>query len=363
MRFPRWLRKPFDRSKSLRFPARMDVVPGRLKVRIFEETWTTALGETSGYVLLTEGMESLDQKEFILGIARDPGDGPELLGEFIQLFDVIFDEACRGNIVDVGGVTTLRALQETRFMSPGGYSGLLYTYPTAFWAEGPYLETHLAMVPVKAKELEIAAAYGHTRVLAKLGHRHLYYPSPPFAERRRPDVFEQADLESSIVAKTQIISCYDSCVWAEDTVVPVQEDDTPGDYREGPWTMGEIIVTLGAQAARTLAEAVPRVSGDHPLTLLTSVYPDLKRCLVYVPPPGTPTIIRDGHFREPRCAGAFILFGGRNKGNMARRLEDGFGVPLDNTSWDQVLEALGSGTPLTLPPSDDFPGLKLVWRQ
>ena len=100
---------------------------------------------------------------------------------------------------------------------------------------------------------------------------------------------------------------------------------------------------------------------DQPITLLTSVHPQIKCCLVYAPGSNVAQSISDASFHEPRCAGNFISFIGEQDRNEIKTFEDGFGIMLNGERWMQVRRALQDRTPLTIAASGSFPGLEIEW--
>lgn len=88
------------------FPQSADVIPGRLKVRIFLHEIEYEKEILSCWSYVTDGLVAQKQKEIIFTLRRDPGQKPEdYPRELLDPFATFFHYAERGQLVDVGQST------------------------------------------------------------------------------------------------------------------------------------------------------------------------------------------------------------------------------------------------------------------
>jgi len=88
------------------FPQLIEVIPGRLKVRIFLHEIEYEKETFSCWSYVTDGLVAQKQKEMIFTLRRDPRQKPEdYPSELLELFVTIFHYAERGQLVDVGQST------------------------------------------------------------------------------------------------------------------------------------------------------------------------------------------------------------------------------------------------------------------
>jgi hypothetical protein len=334
----------------------VDLIPGRLRIGLTEDTWHTVRGEYRTLTIVTDGLAPLNQREIIFSLQPGVGEGSDLMNDMMRLIDFIFEEACRGNRVGVGGLTVMSP-DLPGFWGPDGFAGFLYAYPTPFYGSEEELSSHLAAVPVKREELNVLTRFGHTRVLAKLGERYLIYPFPAFGERVRPPVFGPGDMETSILNSFQSIECYDSCVWAINAG-SVKDSGTPSERVN--WTPGRATLVVGEESAFQLRGHLPKLASQGHLSLFTSVFPEITSCLVYKPGSSIPSMIRGPEF-DARCAGNYVTVA-QSATNHIVCVEDGFGVVLDNRSWLQLIEALETHRAVQFSAEGEFPGFELGWR-
>ena len=165
------------------FPQSVEVIPGRLKVRIFLHEIDYENQKLSCWSYLTDGLVAQKQKEIIFTLRRDPGQKPEdYPSELLELFATIFHYAERGQLVDVGQSTLFG---ETGLFGYRDFRGIGYVEPQGF----PGVETKdvplLAGILLKDDEAQIAWDLGLTRVTALLGMKYRYYHCPTWSDLKR----------------------------------------------------------------------------------------------------------------------------------------------------------------------------------
>ncbi|HYV51478.1 MAG TPA: hypothetical protein VE910_06205, partial [Dongiaceae bacterium] len=218
-----------------------------------------------------------------------------------------------------------------------------------------------AAVPLKHDEVEVAMTYGQTRVLAKLGQRHMFYPYPPFGERKRAAVFGPGDMQNSLLGKSPFVRCYDSCVWVSDPGFVDESTETSALARSVNWRKSRLTLMVGGASASEFPGKISQFSTHGSLTFLTSVFPEINNCLVYMPPTSIPSVIQAAGTNDARCAGNFMTAAQGPQDDVICA-EDGFGLLLTEARWIDLLGALESRRPLQIPADGEFPGFELLWK-
>src|SRR6266481_7171965 len=177
------------------FPQLIEVIPGRLKVRIFLHEIEYENEKFSCWSYLTDGLLAQKQKEIIFTLRRDAGQKPEdYPRELLDLFATFFHYAERGQLVDVGQSTLFG---ETGMGGDRDFRGIGYIEPQGF----PGVETRgvplLAGILLKNDEAQVAWDLGLTRVTALLGMKYHYYPCPTWSDLKREPVTSLKAMEKS----------------------------------------------------------------------------------------------------------------------------------------------------------------------
>ena len=88
------------------FPRTVEVIPGKLNVRIFLHEIEYENEKLSCWSYVTDGLLVHKQKEILFTLRQNPGQKPEdYPSELLELFTIIFHCAERGQRVDVGQST------------------------------------------------------------------------------------------------------------------------------------------------------------------------------------------------------------------------------------------------------------------
>src|SRR5882724_1673756 len=168
------------------FPQTVDVIPGKLRVRIFLHEIKHENEVISCWSYMTDGLVSQNQKEIIFTLRRGSGQRPaDYPRELVDLFETFFHYAERGQLVDIGQSTLF---SETGMGGDRDFRGIGYVEPQGF----PGVETNgvpcLAGILLKNDEGQIAWDLGLTRVTALLGMKYHYYPCPAWSDLKREPV-------------------------------------------------------------------------------------------------------------------------------------------------------------------------------
>jgi hypothetical protein len=309
------------------FPQLIEVIPGRLKVRIFLHEIEYENEKFSCWSYLTDGLVAQKQKEIIFTLRRDPGQKPEdYPSEFRDFFATIFHYAERGQLVDVGQSTLFG---ETGFLGDIDFRGIGYVEPRGF----PGVETKdvplLAGILLKNDEAQIAWDLGLTRVASLLGMKYRYYPCPTWSDLKREPVASLRAME-------------ESHLW-EITRVPVRASY----YEE----RNHIFLSVLPSGRASLQGFLGKLPHIKPLALRTQPDPRANACLVWHSSHNQPMVITPPDSNGARKTGAFLAFVPEQDANEIRMVEDGFFLFLTNNAWQQIREALLSGTDVFVPPA------------
>jgi hypothetical protein len=181
------------------FPQSVDVIPGKLTIRIFLHEITYEKEVFTCWSYITEGLVAQKQKEIIFTLRRGSDQRPEdYPRELLDLFETIFHCAERGQLVDIGQSTLF---SETGMGGDRDFRGIGYIEPRGF----PGVETNgvplLAGILLKNDEAQIAWDFGLTRVTALLGMKYHYYPCPTWSDLKREPVTSLDAMEKSILGQ------------------------------------------------------------------------------------------------------------------------------------------------------------------
>ncbi len=310
------------------FPQSVDVIPGRLKVRIFLHEIEYEKEIFSCWSYVTDGLVAEKQKEIIFTLRRDPSQKPEdYPPELLDLFVICFHYAERGQVVDVGQSTLF---DETGLGGNSDFRGVGYVEPQGF----PGVETKdvqlLAGILLKNDEAQIAWDLGLTRVTALLGMKYRYYPCPTWSDLKREPVATLHAMEKSHL-------------W-EIARVPARASY----YEEG----NHIFLSVLPSSRACLQGFLDKLPPTKPLALKTQ--PDLRAnaCLVWHSDHNQPVAITPPGSNGSRKTGAFLAFVPEQDANDIRMVEDGFFLFLTNITWRKIREALLSGTDIFVPPAE-----------
>lgn len=309
------------------FPVSVDVIPHKLKVRVFLHDIVNG-GETiSCWSYVTEGLMAHKQKEIIVTLRRNEHQNAEdYPHDFFELFRIIYSLAASGKLVDVGGITAFSS--ETRFMGTKGIAGLGYVEPEALPGvdvAGPML----AAILLKGDEPEIVRQFGITRVTALLGMKYRRYPYPVWSETKRDPVASLRPMQKTFLTRAPRLLSVNASY-----------------YEEGH----HIFLSVRPEFREILGENIGQVPVDSPLIFnITYIDPRADACLVWSPNEHAPlAAITPPDSHGVRVTGSFLAFVPEQGTNEVTRVEDGHALLLTTSSWKKIREALSSGTNVSI---------------
>ncbi len=309
------------------FPRTVEVIPGKLNVRIFLHEIEYENEKLSCWSYVTDGLLVHKQKEILFTLRQNPGQKPEdYPSELLELFTIIFHCAERGQRVDVGQSTLFG---ETGLEGHRDFRGVGYMEPQGF----PGVETRsvplLAGILLKNDEAQIAWDLGLTRVTALLGMKYRYYPCPMWSDFKREPVASLSAMDESLLRKI--------------TQVPVLASY----YEERNHIFLFIFPSSRANLQKILGELPPTM----PLALRTQPDPRGNACLVWRSGQKQTAAITPSGSNGSRKTGAFLAFVPEQDTNEIRMIEDGFSLFLTNSAWQKIREALLSGPDAFVAPA------------
>ena len=322
------------------FPQSVEVIPGRLKVRIFLHEIEYEKEIFSCWSYVTDGLVAQKQKEIIFTLRRDPGQKPEdYPRELLDLFATFFHYAERGQLADVGQSTLFG---ETGMGGDRDFRGIGYIEPQGF----PGVETRgvplLAGILLKNDEAQVAWDLGLTRVTALLGMKYRYYPCPTWSDLKRDPVASlQAMAKSHLWKIARVPAC--------------------ASYYE---ERKHIFLSLLPSSQASLRGFLNKFPSTKPLALRTQ--PDLRAnaCLVWPSGHDQPVAITPSGSDGSRKTGAFLAFIPEQDTNEIQTVEDGFFLYLTNSAWLRIREALLSGADVFVPPAEvGGASLSVMWAK
>jgi hypothetical protein len=327
-------------SSTSGIPQTIELVPGKLKAKMFLHEKEYEEEKIPCWSFVTEGMMAHNQKEMILTVERECKQKPEdYPRELVKLFVTIFDLATKGQVVDVG--------QSTLFSGAGvpGYNdvrGIGYVEPPGF----PGVETRgvplLACILLKGDEAQIAWDFGLTRITAMLGKMYRYYPCPTWSDLKRKPVASLGAMEESILGKV-------NRVYARASYYEEQK---------------HIFLSVQPSSRGRLRKVLEELSPTTPLALCTQPDPRANACLVWCPGAHQPMATTPPGSNGSRKTGAFLAFLPEQERIDVRMVEDGFAVFLKNGHWEKIRGALLSGTDFIVPEAGSpGAGISLRWTR
>jgi len=320
------------------FPQLIEVIPGRLKARIFLHEIEYENEKFSCWSYLTDGLLAQKQKEIIFTLRRGAGQKPEdYPRELIELCATILNYAERGQLVDVGQSTLFG---ETGFLGKRHFRGIGYVEPQGF----PGVETRsvplLAGILLKDDEAQIAWDLGLTRVTSLLGMKYHYFPCPTWSDLQREPVASLRAMEKSFLG--------------EITRVPVRATY----YEERKHIFLSLLASSQARFQEFLGQLPPAI----PVALRTQPDPRANACLVWRPGQEQSMAITPTDSNGSRKTGAFLAFVPDQDTNEIRMVEDGFSLFLTNSAWQKIREALLSGTDVFVSSAGaDAASISIEW--
>jgi hypothetical protein len=303
------------------------------KVRIFSHHVDSQFGPVACFSYVTDGLRASGQKEMILTVSDDREEvHPPMVP--LQFFARVNELAVQGNVVDIGGFSYI---EPVAFM--GHFSAVLYEQSQSF----PGLPTPanaLMAILATEDEVEVAKRCGISRVLVRLGDSYRYFPFPPWSDRARSSVVTQDFWRQSLLSRMPMLIAPGITVRQE----------------------GErVIVRLASRVAVLANEMLSKLPDDIPIALCANLDPEADGMLVWQPGQREPRAIVPPGSKGERMGGCFIIMLPENLTNENEVFEDGFISKLTNSSWQEVIEALRSGEPISVRGMAGSSVFDLTW--
>jgi len=312
------------------FPLRFDLIPDELSARV----WLHRVDSTLCWSYTSEGLSAHGQRELIVTVRVDPGEGPaDFPKEPLRVFVEVLRLARAGRRVGPGDTTELGGSGLL------GHQGIVYTSIREHF-DGVDFPDGLAAIPIKDEEVDAAVTFGITRVLGRLGQAYSHYPWPPWADRTRPGLPMARLLEDSIIAQLTRIHApgMTACLERERIVFRLTEDS-------------------GAYLLQQLA-AFP--AGSPPV-LLTELEPSADGCFVWKPGQTGAKAITAPNATGSRLSGCFLALAPGQSEDEGLIVEDGLMMSLRDPSWRAIKDGLTSLSPVEIRPSNSGFGFALEW--
>jgi hypothetical protein len=304
------------------------------KVRIFSHHVDSQFGPVACFSYVTDGLRASGQKEMILTVSDDREEAqPPMLP--LQFFARVNELAVQGHVVDIGGFSYTEP--PVGFM--GNFRGILYEHSQSF-AGVPAPADALMAILATEDEVEVAKRCGNSRVLVRLGDSYRYFPFPPWSDRARSSVVTQDFWRQSLLSRMPRLSAPGITVRQE----------------------GErVMVRLASRVAVIVNEMLSKLPDDRPITLCANLDPEADGMLVWQPGQREPRAIVPPGSKGERMGGCFIIMLPENLTNENELFEDGFISKLTTSSWQDVIEALRSGQPISIRGKAGSPVFDLSW--
>jgi len=345
--------------------ARFALVEGKLWAEVYSHTLDTVEGPLPCWTYATVGMRSANKKEMLLTVKREKGEPETVFDRFLpNLFTSFYQFAQKGQCVDVGSYTQL-GHGGTPILGRSDLLGLIYTTPQPL--QGIEITAdHLAVILVTERELKLGLSLGMTRLLSRLGEATRYYPVPPWADRKRPEVYAPDTEElKSLLAKMPGITVPGVRVRIDNEGKASSDSKRvappPGGGMMVKIPSGRVVLTVTPQAAPRLKKAISESKTPDLLCLHTEVDPEADSCFVWKAGEAKPMVISKPGSTAERVAGNYLLLLGGQTSNEMKGIEDGFSFLLTSKDWLRIREALASGQAFTLPGNGSMPALEFNW--
>ncbi len=327
-------------TSTSEIPGTIELIPGKLKARIFYHDIECEKEKIPCWSFVTEGMTAHKQKEMILTLARAANQKIEdYPRQLVDLLAAIYDLAQEGQVVDVG--------QSTLFSEAGvpGYKdvrGIGYVEPQGFLGVETRGVPLVASILLKGDEAKIAWDFGLTRITSLLGKMYRHYPCPTWCDLKREPVAFLGAMEESILGKF-------SRVYSRASYYEEQK---------------HIYLSVRSSSRAQLRKIVEELPPTSPLALYTQPDSRANACLVWCPGADQSMAITPQGSDGSRKTGAFLAFIPEQEETDLRMVEDGFAVFLKNGDWMEIRSALLAGTDFVVPKDESTgAGLSLMWAR
>jgi len=334
-----------------------------LVVNIYHHALPPSPEPIACWTYVSQGLRARGQKEIVCSVACRKGEPVDAFPrDLLEMYAVIDDFACKGQLVDVGGRSEIGD-GGPGILGNAAFRGMLYTPPQLGNFPAPD-SPFLTAVALTRGELHLAMEQGMVRMMALLGHHYRFYPTPPWIDRDRKEIAHVEGMRTSILDKVTRAYATDLTVCEEVTVPRRIEREQPEvGLTQLARAPSRIHLRVGTKAAIALRELLAQPQAEGGFALLTGLEPTADACYIWKPGQTEPTAIGPtGRMGSRACGNFLILVPGQDKCE-GRLLEDGFGVGLTDAAWADFRAAIAARAPLSIPGEGDAMGFDLSWPE
>ncbi len=303
-------------------PSRVTLIPDVLSMFVeYSEEDSPTLEVTS------DGLRRHNQAELSFAVQHRETDNPEaLLGDLADFLRTVDDLASQGRIVEDGDLTEFG---ERAFLAPE-VGGIVYAQNAGrLWG-----------ILVKRDEIPVVKMGGAHRVLTRLGAANSHYPFPTTSDLHRASVSHQDAEESSVLAG-----------------LPTAKVAGLAATLRGK----TLELTAAPRVRAAIAALLPQIPANMGVGFLTSPSQEATGSFVWSPgQDGAGAITAPGTTGESLC-GWVLVIAPEQPTDHIRLIEDGFGLLLQDATWERLRAALRDGDELAIQPDGDSFGLRLSW--
>jgi hypothetical protein len=361
-----WFKRLFggaeQRASMPTGPVLIDLIPGKLAGKVYVHDFRNGPQTIPCWTYVTEGFNSLGQKEFVFTLVRgsssDPAKPPD---DPLRFFTQIFTLAEQKQFVDEGGFTTFQP-QSDGFLGLSGLLGFTYTQTEVLpGVEMPAADRCLAAILLVVGEAAWVQVCGSYRVLSRLGRSARYYPHPPWCDPCRAAVLTTDELSNSLLGKMPVAYLDGAFVrqFLHPTTVPKAGESGEGSplgdrvtfriRRDRLPRVQEVLAKLPSRSEGALAFTL---TADPEANLRLAWQPDDTALHTITPATGDASCLTGGFL---------AMVYGPGMDYSGRVIEDGFMLTMGIDTWVRLRDALTNGEALTLPAAPGQIGLSVEW--
>ena len=339
--------------------ADQELVPGKLRVRVFEAALPAAGAGASCWTFVSTGFAAHDHAEVVLSVQREPGDTRDgYPRDVLEVLAAMYRAVAAGQRLDAWS----NAGVGEGLLGRKDLTGIM-TVP----AEGPPdLELPadaITFLLVTSAELEVAKSFGVARVSNMLGLAYRFYPTPWWVDRKRPPLGGIDAAGDSLLGKVERHWLGDAGAYLELASAPTAgaPDPRTGLGQTRAETHGRVQLRVTPASGKALRELLARVQPEGVLGLLVAPDEHAGGRLVWSPGAKAPQVITGPSGTTGVLAGNFVVLARGSDEPGARILEDGFVVFLSEAEWQALLAALAGGSAFALEGRAGQSSFALAW--
>jgi len=305
----------------------------QLRVAISHPRIETYRGARPMWAYVSDGLAAKGQRELVLLLDDDgKGETPDLRRNVRMFFEAMYRLASSGNSVGVHGMARLPT---PLVLGPSTVAGFLFAKARAI----PGLSlprSALVAIPLLPTEADAAENHGRPRVLGRLGYHHREYPYAYWFELGRPAVIDEAMLKTTRLN---------------------------GEHLFSPWlrllNVGDRLLLRVVRSERVRgAAALSALDAKRTVVLIPHEDTTADHAFVWVPGSESPVAINATNTTVQRGGFSFLAV---IPGDLDRAVfvEDGVGLFLSPTAWDQIRRAIFDGKNTTVAAAGDRPAIEV----